>query len=68
MFLGMANLCQQIDRYEEAFNYASKSLHISEKLNSERDILSCYNELGEIFLKEGKHSVSVEYFSKSLDL
>ncbi|MCS4435164.1 tetratricopeptide repeat-containing sensor histidine kinase [Aquiflexum gelatinilyticum] len=52
----------------EAFEYASKTLKIGEKYGDEKAIAMAYSDMSNLFWKQGKPSIGVEYGLKSLAL
>ncbi|MCR9017080.1 tetratricopeptide repeat-containing sensor histidine kinase [Aquiflexum gelatinilyticum] len=52
----------------EAFEYASKTLKIGEKYGDEKAIAMAYSDMSNLFWKQGKPSIGLEYGLKSLAL
>jgi two-component sensor histidine kinase len=52
----------------EAFEYASKTLKIGEKYGDEKAIAMAYSDMSNLFWKQGKPNIGLEYGLKSLAL
>ncbi|MCH6198249.1 tetratricopeptide repeat protein [Aquiflexum sp. LQ15W] len=52
----------------EAFDYASKTLKIGEKYGDKKAIAMAYSDMSNLFWKQGKSSIGLEYGLKSIAL
>lgn len=52
----------------EAFSYAAKTLKIGEKYKDEKAMAMAYSDMSNLFWKQGKYEVGLEYGLKSLEI
>lgn len=57
-----------LDKYDEAVNYLTRALEISEAAGLEEETLHVFIMLGNVYIKKGDDGKALDYFNESLNL
>jgi tetratricopeptide (TPR) repeat protein len=68
MLLGYAEICVQEKKYQQAFQYANKSLLLAQKFRDKQDLASAYKLLAELYFYESDLENAQEYIQKALEI
>ena len=67
IYLNIGGMLEKQDSLEQAKKYLAKSKGILESIN-DKDLISCYINIGEVYKKEAKYDSAYYYYLKGYDL